>query len=51
MTRRLKAPVIIAALCILAILAMEQLARSVALPLISNIRHSRQADSPVYIDA
>ncbi|MCH9009107.1 MAG: hypothetical protein IIC21_00600, partial [Chloroflexi bacterium] len=51
MTRRLKAPVIIAALCILAILVMEQLARSVAVPLISNIRHSRQAESPVYIDA
>lgn len=51
MTRRLKAPVIIAALSILAILVIEQLARSVALPLISNIRHSRQAESPVYIDA
>ena len=51
MTRRLKAPVIIAALSILAILVIEQLARSVALPLISNIRHSRQAESPVYLDA
>ena len=51
MTRRLKTPVIITALSILAILLIELLARSVALPLISNIRHSRQADSTVYVNA
>ncbi|MCH8062436.1 MAG: SGNH/GDSL hydrolase family protein [Chloroflexi bacterium] len=51
MTRRLKTPVIITALSILTILIVELLARSVALPLISAIRHSRQADSTVYIDA
>ena len=51
MTRRIKAPAILIALSILAILIVELLARSVALPLISSIRHSRQADSTVYLDA